>query len=594
MRPYIAYLKSTLRLTARDKLVLFFNYLMPLVFFVAFGEGFGARTSQGAFAQVLAMVLMFGILGSGFFGGGLRATAEREMGILRRFKVAPITPGPILMASIVTGWALFIPSAVLFIVLGKLRYGVEPPHQLGALLVMVSVGAIAFRAIGLIVASVVNSMAENQILVQLLYLPMLMLSGATVPLNIMPDWLQTVAQFLPATHLYLGMQSILVRGEGLAKNWAELGALVLTTVVALVVAAKLFRWEKEEKLKPSAKLWVVCVLAPFLVAGTWQAWRGDNLKKTRILAREMRRGQTMLVHDARIFTGDGTVIERGAVLVKNGRIERIYNGSWPSADQLHADEADGAGRTLLPALVDAGVNLAASGIGRDDPKVIAKEMERALAAYLYCGVGAIRTTPDMSGQAAAVRARIESGELPGAAVYFGAVDENELSLVAAEAEAGGTALIEFPLTQQVLGERGRRALAALRVRVKPKPDAYEKALQAFQARRAAGIVQAPETHSGLALVPHGAALHRELQLWVKAGATPREALLAATRGGAERLGASNRLGLIAVGREATFILVDGNPLEDIAATTRIAMVMNRGERVARSGLIEEDKKEEKK
>ena len=43
---------------------------------------------------------------------------------------------------------------------------------------------------GMIVASVVNSMQESQIIVQLLYMPMLMLSGATIPLTLLPDWLQ--------------------------------------------------------------------------------------------------------------------------------------------------------------------------------------------------------------------------------------------------------------------------------------------------------------------------------------------------------------------------------------------------------------------
>ncbi|MBI5086159.1 MAG: ABC transporter permease, partial [Acidobacteria bacterium] len=115
MRAYSAYILTNLRLTARDRLVVFFNFLFPLVFFFAFGEGFGARTSSGALAQVVAMVLMIGILGSGFFGAGMRATTDRETGILRRFKVAPITPAPILAAGVITGWVLFMPTVVFFL-----------------------------------------------------------------------------------------------------------------------------------------------------------------------------------------------------------------------------------------------------------------------------------------------------------------------------------------------------------------------------------------------------------------------------------------------------------------------------------------------
>ena len=76
----------------------------------------------------------------------------------------------------------------------------------------------AMRSIGLIVASVVNSMAESNILIQLMYLPMLFLSGATVPLSLYPMWLQIVAQFLPASHLFTGLHSILLKHESTARH----------------------------------------------------------------------------------------------------------------------------------------------------------------------------------------------------------------------------------------------------------------------------------------------------------------------------------------------------------------------------------------
>ena len=55
------------------------------------------------------MVLVIGILGNGLFGAGMRAVQEREENILRRYKVAPITPVPMLVASMVTGLAALPP-----------------------------------------------------------------------------------------------------------------------------------------------------------------------------------------------------------------------------------------------------------------------------------------------------------------------------------------------------------------------------------------------------------------------------------------------------------------------------------------------------
>ena len=80
------------------------------------------------------------------------------------------------------------------------------PERWLSLLVLVSVGVIAFRAIGLIIASVANSAQESQILVQLVYLPMLFLSGTTFSITLLPVWAQTFAQFLPATYLVTALQ----------------------------------------------------------------------------------------------------------------------------------------------------------------------------------------------------------------------------------------------------------------------------------------------------------------------------------------------------------------------------------------------------
>ena len=68
MRPYVAQIASTLRLMGRDRSVLFFSYLFPLVFFFLFAQLFGGKESGAAMAQVISMVLIIGVLGNGFLG----------------------------------------------------------------------------------------------------------------------------------------------------------------------------------------------------------------------------------------------------------------------------------------------------------------------------------------------------------------------------------------------------------------------------------------------------------------------------------------------------------------------------------------------
>ncbi len=74
MRAYLALFRSNMRLTLRDRSVLFFNYLFPLIFFFAFAELFHAGTGQGI-AYFVGTVLTMGILGNGLWGAGMRSVS---------------------------------------------------------------------------------------------------------------------------------------------------------------------------------------------------------------------------------------------------------------------------------------------------------------------------------------------------------------------------------------------------------------------------------------------------------------------------------------------------------------------------------------
>src|SRR5947208_17012435 len=143
-------------------------------------------------------------------------------------------------------------------------------------------------------------------------------------------------------------------------------SLVITALVRLFIATKLFRWDKEEKLRNSAKLWVLAALAPFLILGVYQAWSRQDLAKAKILARDIERGKTWLIQNARVFVGDGKVIESASILIKGGKIAEIYEGNAPDPKTLKEDVVEAAGKTVLPGLIDVHVNLGARGASHDD------------------------------------------------------------------------------------------------------------------------------------------------------------------------------------------------------------------------------------
>jgi hypothetical protein len=100
-----------------------------------------------------------------------------------------------------------------------------------------------------------------------------------------------------------------------------------------------------------------------------------------------------------------------------------------------------------------------------------------------------------------------------------------------------------------------------------------------EVRRAGGKLLVGSDAPNPFVVP-GASLHRELELLVTVGMSPMEALVAATRGNAEALGLGRDLGILAPGKLADVLLLTANPLEDIASTRQVRLVLQAGKVVA--------------
>src|ERR1700727_2147971 len=160
MKAFKALIAIDLKLALRQRSVIFFNYLFPLIFFFIFGQAMHAERGA-AMTIAISMVLIIGILGNGLFGAGIRAVQEREANILRRYKVTPISPAPLLVASVVTGWILYMPNVLLIFTLAHFLYGMPWPQSMGSVLIFTTIAICGFRSLCLILASVVHSIQES-------------------------------------------------------------------------------------------------------------------------------------------------------------------------------------------------------------------------------------------------------------------------------------------------------------------------------------------------------------------------------------------------------------------------------------------------
>ena len=257
-----------IRLVMRTKTVLFFTFVFPLVWLFVF-EGIFAHGDPKTIMYFFGPVVTLNIMGSAFWGLGLQSVVQRERGILRRYRLAPISAASLVAANLLANYLLELPTIALLVVCAKVVFHMPLAFGWWTLFVLVTIGTFGFAGFGLTIASVANTMQEAQIYNNLVWVTLLFLSGATIPLPLLPHWIQRVAIFLPATYLVTSFQAVMIQAEPLLRHLPEMFALVLSGVFGLLFAWKLFRWEKEEKIPNRAKAWALLFVLPFVFIGLW-------------------------------------------------------------------------------------------------------------------------------------------------------------------------------------------------------------------------------------------------------------------------------------------------------------------------------------
>jgi len=258
----------TIRLVMRTKVALFFTFIFPLVFLFAYA-GLIAHGKPEIVAYMFGPVITLNIMGSGFFGLGIQSVMQRERGSLRRYRLAPLGPRTMLLSNLLANYLLQLPTLGLLLFCAVVIF--HMPMRIGwaTLLVLVTVGTFAFAGFGLTIASVANTMQEAQVYNNIVWFTLLFLSGVTFPLPMLPRSIQRLAMFFPSTYLVSTFQSITAQAEPLLKHWPEMFVLIISGFFGLLVAMKLFRWEKEERISTRAKLWSGAFVLPFMAMGVW-------------------------------------------------------------------------------------------------------------------------------------------------------------------------------------------------------------------------------------------------------------------------------------------------------------------------------------
>lgn len=255
---------ASLRLHFRNRMALIYSYIFPTIFLIAFWVLY--RHEQVPLALHLGELLTVTILGGACFGLPTTLVSERERGVWRRYRLAPVPTGTLVASTVASRYVLLLIAGVLQIGLA-LAIGMPlPRHPLQLWLAFTAV-ALAFLGLGLLIASLADTVPAVQALGQCIFLPMLILGGIAVPLASLPEWAQQLARFFPGRYAVDAIQAA-TTGEGLGAHGFDLLALVVIGGASLTAGARLFRWDAQQRFAAvEGKGWAAVALLAWVVVG---------------------------------------------------------------------------------------------------------------------------------------------------------------------------------------------------------------------------------------------------------------------------------------------------------------------------------------
>ena len=201
-------------------------------------EGDAVRYVDWVLPGILAMNMMFSCL----FGVGYVVVRYRKNGFLKRLRATPLRAIEFVIAQIASRLILIM-SITVFVYAGTAWFlDTRMDGSYLALFVVALLGCITLISLGLLVAARVTSEELAGGLLNLATWPMMMLSGVWYSLEAAGDWVRTIANIFPLTHILNAARSIMLDGASLAEVLPELLILGLMSAVFLFTGASIFRW----------------------------------------------------------------------------------------------------------------------------------------------------------------------------------------------------------------------------------------------------------------------------------------------------------------------------------------------------------------
>lgn len=247
MKTFLRLLKTEMKLNIRNMNMVIFAILMPVVVLIILGIIYQAKPAfPGAeytfLQQSMSAVSAIAICAGGLMGLPLVVSGYRERKILKRFRVTPVSPVMLLGVEF-TIYVLYATASILLIFpVAFLFWGVKLPGSWPGFIASWFLTLVSTLSIGMMVGGIAKNEKIASVIACILYFPMLIFSGATLPFEVMPKAMQGIVSLFPLTQ---GIQLMKAASLGLSVDnfWLPAAVMGIVTVLCTGISIKFFKWE---------------------------------------------------------------------------------------------------------------------------------------------------------------------------------------------------------------------------------------------------------------------------------------------------------------------------------------------------------------
>ena len=236
------------KLFLREPVSAFFTLVFPLIMLFIFGSIYGNKSipgsggGQGMIDNLIPALIAMVIGMTGLMPITITMATYRENGILRRLRTTPVSPLIVMAAQVVVVFTMTGLGTLLLVTIGKLVYHVRFDGKAFSMLGGFILGSLSFFGLGFILAGTMPTARTAQVVAMVLLYPMLILSGAAWPRELMPATVQKISAFLPLTYVVNLLRGVWT-GESWGHHLLDVGVLVGMLVLGIIISVKTFRWE---------------------------------------------------------------------------------------------------------------------------------------------------------------------------------------------------------------------------------------------------------------------------------------------------------------------------------------------------------------